>query len=180
VAGGAGIIVIVGLHVALPAKYRVNPPWVLPVVLLGLLAALIIGDPGRIDRQKTWLRVTTGIVIALLTLANLFAAALPQSARRFPRPHSRSRCPGPSSGSTSFRRPASGTARAGNGVRWPGTSRCSNSVLACSSGASTFSYPCTHDTSLAQLPTSVVNRPARVSVAHVTVARPRTGRADGP
>ncbi len=69
------IIVVVGLHVALPAKYRVNPPWVLPVVLLGLLAALIIGDPGRIDRQKTWLRVTTGIVIALLTLANLFAAA---------------------------------------------------------------------------------------------------------
>ena len=46
------IIAVVGLHVALPAKYRVNPPWVLPVVLLALLAALIIGDPGRIDRQK--------------------------------------------------------------------------------------------------------------------------------
>ena len=69
------IIVVVGLHVALPAKYRVNPPWVAPAVLLALLAALIIGDPGRIDRQKTWLRVTTGIVIALLTLANMFAAA---------------------------------------------------------------------------------------------------------
>jgi hypothetical protein len=58
----------------MPAKYRVNPPWVLPVVLLGLLAALIIGDPGRIDRQKTWLRVVTSAVIALLTLANLLAA----------------------------------------------------------------------------------------------------------
>jgi hypothetical protein len=69
------IIAVVGLHVVLPAKYRVNPPWVLPVVLLALLAALIIGDPGRIDRQKTWLRATTGIVIALLTLANLAAAA---------------------------------------------------------------------------------------------------------
>jgi hypothetical protein len=69
------IIVVVGLHVALPAKYRVNPPWVAPAVLLTLLAALIVGDPGRIDRQKTWLRVTTSIVIALLTLANLFAAA---------------------------------------------------------------------------------------------------------
>jgi hypothetical protein len=68
------IIVVVGLHVALPAKYRVNPPWVVPVVLLALLAALIIGDPGRIDRQKTWLRVTTSAVIALLTLANLAAA----------------------------------------------------------------------------------------------------------
>jgi hypothetical protein len=68
------IIVVVGLHVALPAKYRLNPPWVVPAVLLTLLAALIIGDPGRIDRQKTWLRITTSAVIALLTLANLFAA----------------------------------------------------------------------------------------------------------
>jgi len=68
------IVVATALHVALPAKYRVNPPWIAPAVLLGLLAALIIGDPGRIDRQKTWLRVVIGIVIALITLANLFAA----------------------------------------------------------------------------------------------------------
>jgi hypothetical protein len=68
------IVAAAALHVALPAKYRVNPPWVAPAVLLVLLAALIIGDPGRIDRQKAWLRVTTGAVIALLTLANLYAA----------------------------------------------------------------------------------------------------------
>ena len=68
------IIAIVGLHVALPAKYRVNPPWLAPLVMLILLAILIIGDPGRIDRQKPWLRITTGAMIALLTLANLFAA----------------------------------------------------------------------------------------------------------
>ena len=69
------IVVAAVLHVALPAKYRVNPPWLAPAVLLGLLAALIIGDPGRIDRQKTWLRILTGTVIACLTLANLLAAA---------------------------------------------------------------------------------------------------------
>jgi hypothetical protein len=69
------IALVVVLHVALPAKYRVNPAWVLPAVMLGLLAALIIGDPGRIDRQKTWLRVVTGVVIACLTVANLGAAA---------------------------------------------------------------------------------------------------------
>jgi hypothetical protein len=69
------IVVTAGLHVVLPAKYRANPPWVGPAVLLALLAALIIGDPGRIDRQKTWLRITTSSVIAFITVANLFAAA---------------------------------------------------------------------------------------------------------
>jgi len=68
------IIVAAGLHVALPARYRVQPPWVVPTVLLGLLAVLIAGDPGRIDRQKPWLRVVTGVVIAFLTVANLIAA----------------------------------------------------------------------------------------------------------
>ena len=68
------VVVTVALHVALPAKYRINPAWVLPVFLLGLLAALIIGDPGRIDRQKTWLRILTGAVIAVLTVANLVGA----------------------------------------------------------------------------------------------------------
>jgi hypothetical protein len=70
----AAVVVAAVLHLALPAKYQVIPPWVAPTVLLALLAALIVGDPGRIDRQKPWLRVTTGAVIALLTLANLAAA----------------------------------------------------------------------------------------------------------
>jgi hypothetical protein len=60
--------------VALPARYRVQPAWVVPVVLLGLLAVLVAGDPGRIDRQKAWLRVATGVVIAVLTVANVLAA----------------------------------------------------------------------------------------------------------
>ena len=70
----AAIIVVAGLHVALPARYRVQPAWLFPTVLLVLLAVLIIGDPGRIDRQKTWLRVVTSAVIAVITLANLSAA----------------------------------------------------------------------------------------------------------
>jgi hypothetical protein len=41
------IVATVVLHVALPAKYRVNPPWVAPAVLLALLAALIIGADVR-------------------------------------------------------------------------------------------------------------------------------------
>src|SRR6201993_1683978 len=68
------VIVAAGLHVALPARYRVQPAWVVPAVLLALLAVLIIGDPGRIDRQKAWLRIVTSTVIALITLANPLAA----------------------------------------------------------------------------------------------------------
>ena len=73
-AGGAGDPGHRVLHVALPAQYRVNPKWLTPVVILTLLATLIIGDPGRIDRQRPWLRAITGLVIAFITLANLFAA----------------------------------------------------------------------------------------------------------
>ena len=68
------IIVVAYLHVILPAGTGSSPAWVVPAVLLALLAVLIAGDPGRIDRQKTWLRIVTGIVIVFITLANLFAA----------------------------------------------------------------------------------------------------------
>jgi hypothetical protein len=68
------VLVTAGLHVALPRQYRVRPTWVVPAVLVALLAALIIGDPGRIDRQKPWLRIVTRVVIAFITVANLFSA----------------------------------------------------------------------------------------------------------
>jgi hypothetical protein len=68
------IIVVAGLHVALPARYRVHPAWLFPTVVVVLLAVLVIGDPGRIDRQKTWMRIATGAVIAVITLANLSGA----------------------------------------------------------------------------------------------------------
>jgi len=50
------IIGVACLHAVLPARYRVQPGWVVPAVLIVLLAVLITGDPGRIDRQKAWLR----------------------------------------------------------------------------------------------------------------------------
>jgi Mn2+/Fe2+ NRAMP family transporter len=68
------IVAAAGLHVALPARYRVQPPWVVPVVMLALLAVLIAGDPGRIDRQRTWLRILMGIVIGVIGVASLLAA----------------------------------------------------------------------------------------------------------
>src|SRR4029079_15414455 len=39
-----------------------------------LLAILVIGDPGRIDRESRWLRVLTGSLIGLITAVKASAA----------------------------------------------------------------------------------------------------------
>jgi hypothetical protein len=64
------------LRMALPMELRDREArWAFLVVLVVLLVVLAIGDPGRIDREKRWLRVTTDGLIALITLVNATAAA---------------------------------------------------------------------------------------------------------
>ena len=62
------------LHQLLPVGFRLSPRWMYPLFLVAFLLVLIVGDPGRIDRQRRWLRVTTGLMIALITAVNAFAA----------------------------------------------------------------------------------------------------------
>ncbi len=65
-------VLVTGLmRVTLPAQLRVRDAKdLMLIVLVGLVVVLMIGDPGRIDRQKTWLRVLTGTLIGIITLAN--------------------------------------------------------------------------------------------------------------
>jgi len=57
-----------GLRAALPAQLRNGDArWAFIVILVVLLAVLVVGDPGRIDRDSTWLRVMTGTLIGLNT-----------------------------------------------------------------------------------------------------------------
>lgn len=64
-----------GLRAALPNQLRDHDArWALIVVLVTLLAVLVIGDPGRIDRDSTWLRVLTGTLIGLISAVNAVAA----------------------------------------------------------------------------------------------------------
>jgi len=59
------------LRVLLPPELRLHDARALFLVLLVVLVGvLIVGDPGRIDRQATWLRVMTGSLIGLITLVN--------------------------------------------------------------------------------------------------------------
>ena len=68
-------LVAVGLHQLLPGDFRVSPHWMYPAFMVVFLVVLVAGDPGRIDRQRRWLTVTTGLMIGLITLVNAFAAA---------------------------------------------------------------------------------------------------------
>jgi hypothetical protein len=71
----ATAVVVAGvLHQLLPEDFRVSPAWVYPSFLAVLLIVLIVGDPGRIDRQRPWLQVATGLMVGLIAVANGIAA----------------------------------------------------------------------------------------------------------
>ena len=64
-----------GLRAVLPPPLRNGDArWAFIVVIAVLLAVLVIGDPGRIDRDSTWLRVLTGSLIGLISAVNAVAA----------------------------------------------------------------------------------------------------------
>jgi uncharacterized membrane protein len=65
-------VLLTGLmRIFLPPQLRLNDArWVFLVLLVVLVVVLIVGDPGRIDRQATWLRVLTGSLIGLITFVN--------------------------------------------------------------------------------------------------------------
>jgi uncharacterized membrane protein len=59
------------MRLALPDELRLaDAPGLLIAVLAVLMVALMLGDPGRIDRQARWLRALTGVLIAVITIAN--------------------------------------------------------------------------------------------------------------
>ena len=64
-----------GLRAAVPPELRNGDTrWAFIAVVVVLLAILVIGDPGRIDRESHWLRVLTGSLIGLITAVNASAA----------------------------------------------------------------------------------------------------------
>ena len=64
-----------GLRAALAPQLRAGDArWVFVIVVLVPLLAVMIIDPGRIDRDSTWLRVLTGTLIGLISAVNASAA----------------------------------------------------------------------------------------------------------
>jgi hypothetical protein len=63
------------LRAVLPPELRNGDArWAFIVVVGALLVILVIGDPGRIDRDSTWLRVVTDVLIGLISAVNASAA----------------------------------------------------------------------------------------------------------
>jgi hypothetical protein len=59
------------LRITLPSQLRLHDArWAFIVLLVVLIVVLMVGDPGRIDRDRRWLRVLTGVLIGLITLVN--------------------------------------------------------------------------------------------------------------
>jgi len=64
-----------GLRAVLPPALRNGDTrWAFVAVVVVLLGILVIGDPGRIDRDSTWLRIMTGTLIGLISAVNASAA----------------------------------------------------------------------------------------------------------
>lgn len=65
------VITAAVLYLFIPAQFRAVEAfqYLYPAFLTILLAVLVIGDPGRIDRERPWLRATTTAMIVVITVA---------------------------------------------------------------------------------------------------------------
>jgi hypothetical protein len=64
------------LYLFIPADFLVSTAthYGYPAFLFILLGILVVGDPGRIDRQSRWLRLVTGVLILTITVAAVASA----------------------------------------------------------------------------------------------------------
>lgn len=70
----AAVLACLLLHATLPPGLRPPNAWIGVVLVVLMLILLIAGDPGRIDRRKTWLTVVNWLLIGSITLGNIFSA----------------------------------------------------------------------------------------------------------
>ena len=61
------------LAILMPDTELLGPAWVVPLLAGVLLVALIVGDPGRIDRRSSSLRALSTVLVSVLVLNSLWA-----------------------------------------------------------------------------------------------------------
>jgi uncharacterized membrane protein len=65
------VLVSVAMQLALPDRHVLSPTVLFPTVEVLLLAVLVIGDPGRIDRRSAGLQRLTVALVIVMTVDNL-------------------------------------------------------------------------------------------------------------
>ena len=72
----SAVVAAIVLTILMPDDLRLGPNWLLPLIEGGLLVALIVGDPGKIDRRSAPLRTLSLGLVSVLVLGALWATAL--------------------------------------------------------------------------------------------------------
>ena len=72
----AAVLAVIVLTLLLPHSLIVRPRWGVPIAEAILLVAVIIGDPGKIDKTSRPVRVLSVTLIALLVATTLWCTAV--------------------------------------------------------------------------------------------------------
>src|ERR1700752_638047 len=72
----SAVVAAIVLTILMPDDVRLGPNWLLPLIEGGLLVALIVGDPGRIDRRSSSLRMVSIGLVSALVVGALWATVL--------------------------------------------------------------------------------------------------------
>lgn len=64
------------LYATLPERLLVGPAWLVPVFELALIVPLVIASPRRYYGEPRWQRITPLVLIAVISLANVFSLVL--------------------------------------------------------------------------------------------------------
>jgi hypothetical protein len=71
----AAVVLAIALQLVLPRRLAIHPLWLLPSLEALLLVGLVVANPRRINRTSRRLRTASILLIALITLANLWSSA---------------------------------------------------------------------------------------------------------
>jgi len=67
------VLAAIALTLLLPDDNTLGPSWLLPVIEISLLVAVIVGDPGKINRRSQRLRAFSIGLVGLLALGTLWS-----------------------------------------------------------------------------------------------------------
>lgn len=62
------LLIVIGLFFLMPEQLVPGPEWLMPAIVASFLVALVVSDPGRIDRRSAGVhRIRMGLVVVLVT-----------------------------------------------------------------------------------------------------------------